>query len=76
MAATGTPHAGYTSRQARRKKRKLTKAAERAATPAVLAIKTVPAQVMPSTEKSSGTDVLQTAACLPESASTLVTHFS
>ena len=51
MAATGTPHAGYTRRQARRTKRKLTKAADRAATPAVLAIKTVPAQVMPSTEK-------------------------
>ena len=57
MAATGTPDAGHTRRHARGKKRKLTKAAERAATPAVLAIKTVQAQVMPSTEKSSGTDV-------------------
>ncbi|KAA6428059.1 MAG: hypothetical protein FRX49_02720 [Trebouxia sp. A1-2] len=45
MAATGTPHTGYNSRRARRKKRKLTKAADRAATPAVLAIKTVTAEV-------------------------------
>lgn len=45
MAATGTPDAGHTRRHARGKKRKLTKAAERAATPAVLAIKTVPAQL-------------------------------
>ena len=76
MAVTGTPHAGLNRSQARRKKRKLTKAAARAATPVVLAIKTVTAQVTPSTEKSSGTDVLQAAACLPESASTLVTHSS
>lgn len=45
MAAVGKPHAGNTRRQARRKKSKLTKAAERAATPAVLAVKTVPTQV-------------------------------
>lgn len=55
MAATGTPHTGYNSRRARRKKRKLTKAADRAATPAVLAIKTVTAEVLPSTKQSSGT---------------------
>ena len=76
MAVTGTPHAGLNRSQARRKKRKLTKAAARAATPVVLAIMTVTAQVTPSTEKSAGTDVLQTAACLPENASTFVTHSS
>jgi len=77
MAATGTPHVGCNRRQARREKRKLTKAAERDASPAVLAIKTLPVQVMPSTEKTSGTDVLQTAALTRKScASTLVTHFS
>ena len=76
MAVTGTPYAGLNRSQARREKRKLTKAAARAATPVVLAIMTVTAQVTPSTEKSAGTDVLQTAACLPESASTLVTHSS
>lgn len=74
MAVTGTPRVGYNSSQARRKKRKLTKAAERIATPVVLAIKTATAQVAP-TEKSSGIDVPQTAVCLQESASTLVAHF-
>ncbi|KAL0044944.1 hypothetical protein WJX82_002860 [Trebouxia sp. C0006] len=45
MAVTGTPHAGLNRSQARRKKRKLTKAAARAATPVVLAILTVTAQL-------------------------------
>ncbi|KAL0044904.1 hypothetical protein WJX82_001770 [Trebouxia sp. C0006] len=45
MAVTGTPYAGLNRSQARREKRKLTKAAARAATPVVLAIKTVTAQL-------------------------------
>ncbi len=58
MAVTGTPHAGHNRSHARRKKRKLTKAAERAAFPVVLAIKSVTAKVTHSTEKSAGTDGL------------------